>query len=538
MDKPSRSRRSFEIFILAALGWLLISSNHWLSFIDDETTMINAAAQPVHPMLAAFWHGAGLHEHPPLFELLFHVWLRVTGGAFAWLRLPSIFFYLLGLWLLARVGERLAAPTGTAASAEESLVRASAADHGARVTVWLGALWPYGFHYGRLAAWYALCFALLAALTLAYLDCLVEPTVARWLAFTAAAALLLWTNYLGWALLLLLALDYAVRQRQARAPNGWVGRAVRVILGTAAILGVLYIPLWRALVHELRTRETFGHSLGARVLYGGYSLYILLVSESVAPWFKPLGIAAAVCVLACFGMALRYAPRKAKPLLLYALVILAAMALAGLVTARRLLPLGVWIIPSLALTLVELPRGRARRILAAVVAAVFLIGWIGIFRRSYYAAPRFIEPWQQIADTAATRARFGWTVVSNSQPFFFYLTYALRVPPESGSGWRYRGTVTESVSAPHVFEVGDWIEAGYPVTPELYFVRGAPGPLEAPPAWDAEQWLRKHCQTESEEMETPDAGAALKSRFVPEAGGLAWRIRAFEFACPVVRTPR
>src|ERR1700691_3705043 len=148
MEKPSRSRGILEVFILAALGWLLVSSNHWLSFIDDETTIINDSMMPVRQMLATFWSGAGLHEHPPLFEMMYHFWLRATGGAFDWLRIPSIVFYLAGLWLVARIGNRL--------GGEEA----------GRIILWLGALWPYGFHYGRLAAWYSLTFMCVAGVTL------------------------------------------------------------------------------------------------------------------------------------------------------------------------------------------------------------------------------------------------------------------------------------------------------------------------------------------------------------------------------------
>ncbi len=508
MQTPTRSRGILEVFILAALGWLLISSNHWLSFIDDETTIINDSVMPVHQMISSFTSGAGLHEHPPLFELIYHFWLRATGGAFDWLRVPGILFYLVGLWLLARIGNYL--------GGEEA----------GRIVLWLGALWPYGFHYGRLAAWYSLSFLGVAGVTLAYLRLRERASIWRWIVFIAISAALVWTNYFGWAFLACLAFDYCWRERQN------LSRAAVRIAAATAVLAVIYIPLWRAFFHELREGTVFTHSFAGRIFNGGYSLYVLLVSESVAPWFKQFGIPAAICVLCCIALAAWFAPPDSKRLLLFSLFLLGIMALAGIANAKRLLPLAVWIVVPVGVTLAKMRLGIPRRILAASLAGILFVGWYGIYKRTYYAAPRFLEPWADISETAANRVRFNWNVVSNSQTFFFYLTYALHAPEQQGR-WRYQGTLTYGVTDPHVFDAGDWMEAGFPATPEVYFVRGSPGPLEASPGWDAEQWLHKHCVTEYEDLRVADPAAALKARYIPEAGGMPWRIRAFEFACPV-----
>lgn len=505
MDKPSRNRNIIELFILAALCWLLIASNRWLSVIDDEATIINDSAAPAGKILGAFLHGPGLHEHPPLFELIYHFWLRVSGGSFEWLRAPSIAFYLIGLWLLAQ----FAAYLGD--------------EDGARMALWFAVLWPYGFHYGRLAAWYSLCFLCTCWVTLAYYRLLERSTFARRIVFLIAAAALVWSNYIGWAILACLAFDYLWRERQN------VRRALGPVVGVALVLAIAYIPLWRAFFNELGNAEVFTRSLAGRVLNIGYSLYVALVSESVAPWYKQMGIPAVICVLVCIIITLRYAPANARRLILYALILIGAMSLAGIVNPRRLLPFGAWIIAPLAVALAKSPKGFARRFLIAGLAGILCVAWIGIFERTYYAAPRFLEPWPGVAESAANRVRFGWNVVSNSHVFFFYLTYALH-PPKQDPTWRYAGTLTESTSDPHVFDAGDWLEAGEPVTPEVFFVRGAPGPLESGPGWDAEQWLRKNCQIESEQLQTPDPFAAMKGRFVPDSG-LAWHIRSIEFAC-------
>src|SRR5438046_2778218 len=98
-----------------------------------------------------FSTGDGQHEHPTLYDILLHFWLRLSAGNFEWLRVPSILSYCLGLFLLACAARQLGG-------------RASAV-----AATWISVLWAFGFHFGRLATWYAFSFLLLAGLSLAYL---------------------------------------------------------------------------------------------------------------------------------------------------------------------------------------------------------------------------------------------------------------------------------------------------------------------------------------------------------------------------------
>ena len=120
-----------NLFPLVLLGAGMLYSDRRFTFIDDETLILNGAIQPVRAIFAAFRSGAGMGEHPPLNDLLLHFWLRLTGGAFLWLRVPAMIFFLAGLWMLSRAARRLGG------------------ENSATALVWLGALWPYGFHYGR-----------------------------------------------------------------------------------------------------------------------------------------------------------------------------------------------------------------------------------------------------------------------------------------------------------------------------------------------------------------------------------------------------
>src|SRR5207302_10422608 len=117
---------------LLMLGSALFYTNRWLTLTDDETFTLSAAAQNITAILAAARSAVG-NARPPIFGLLLHVWLRITGGAFDWLRAPVIACIVLGLWLLSRVA------------------RPSGGDDSGIAQVWFGMLWPVGVHAGRLA---------------------------------------------------------------------------------------------------------------------------------------------------------------------------------------------------------------------------------------------------------------------------------------------------------------------------------------------------------------------------------------------------
>src|SRR5258708_4691573 len=187
--------RTSQTMPLVLLGMGLIASNHYVTFIDDEVRSLDAAAQPVRTLLASFLAGPGRNGYPPLYGIVLHFWLRWTAWNFEYLRIPAIAFFLAGLFLLGRAARRFAGPVGASA------------------TVWLGILWPFGFHYGRLAAPYSFTFFLVAGLTFAYLRFLEHESFGRWAAVFLFGAALLWTDSLGWAALACLAIDQALRRR-------------------------------------------------------------------------------------------------------------------------------------------------------------------------------------------------------------------------------------------------------------------------------------------------------------------------------------
>ncbi len=91
---PVRARKPNEIarqvMPLMLLGIALVASNSSFTIVDDETSVFRAAAQPVRTMLAMLWSGVSQHGNPPLYDILFRLWLRLTGGTSESLRVPSI----------------------------------------------------------------------------------------------------------------------------------------------------------------------------------------------------------------------------------------------------------------------------------------------------------------------------------------------------------------------------------------------------------------------------------------------------------------
>ena len=167
---------------LVALGVLLFTSDARFTFLDDEATILSSAAQPLRAVIAgAFRSSPGAPPHPPLYDLLLHVWLTLTGGAPTLLRVPSFLFFLAGVWLLSRAALRIGGQlSGTS-------------------MIWLTALWPYGFHYARLATGYSFAFCLIAALTWAYLRHAAEPSLPAHGRLSASRQFcLMWTSYFGW----------------------------------------------------------------------------------------------------------------------------------------------------------------------------------------------------------------------------------------------------------------------------------------------------------------------------------------------------
>jgi dolichyl-phosphate-mannose-protein mannosyltransferase len=492
---------------LLILGMTLIASDRFITYIDDETSILGAATQPVRATLSLYWSGEGQHEHPPLFDILLHFWLRLTGGAFEYLRLPSIVFFLVGLFLLACAAKRLGGKSSALA------------------TVWLGVLWPFGFHYGRLAAWYSFSFFLVAGLTLAYLKYLEDPKTGQWAWFCLLGVALLWTNYFGWAVLGCFAIDQFLRHR---ASERTANRAV--VLQTISVWCVAFLPLLRAFRTELGMGLNFHVRPLAILANSAFSFYSLFVSEAVAPWFWVLSIPAGLAVLVCVVLVVISIPKNARRFLLYGFLLFAVMAVSGLLLTKRLLLVAPWIVMAIGIAIAESKPLYARIGLPVALLIIGGIGWYGIYTRRYYSAPRFIEPWPKIAQETVDKIHGGAMVIADNPSFLFYLTYTLPAP-QSSSPWKFLGLLPEQILDPHVKFPEQWLAAGHPISPAMVWIRGVGGARTVEPMDASADQLGRSCGAQTSRMTMRDSGYEWKKRIFPEAVELQWRIEVRDYDC-------
>jgi hypothetical protein len=493
--------------MLVSLLVSLFLSDRWFPFIDDECAIVEGAARPALHTVSLFLRGVGQHEHPPLFDLILYGWLRVTHGWFFLIRLPSEVFYVLGLWMLSRTARKL----GNSGAAT--------------CLVWLGVLWPYGFHYGRLAGWYSFGWLVLSMVTKLYVDLLSDPSRWRVLGFIAASVALIYTSYFGWLLLGCLAFDFVMTDGRD------LKRVWRPVAFVAAGLGVAYLPIWLAFFHEIHLRAKPPTSPTVLLLSGAYNLYSLCVSESVAPWVWGLSLPVAVAIAVSAATLTRFGPATAVRFAAYFLFCLTTMNVLSIATVKRIMLIAPWLLLSLAVALSSLPRRLPRALLVGALTFIASVGWVGIVSRRFYAAPRWLEPWKEVAQTAALTLRDGGTVIGNSGTFFFYLKWVYHIRDEHAQV-PVAGLVPDSTPSPNLYMTGEWMVANHPTKATVLFVKGLQFGYPAAPTRDSYLWLADHCQLADARRIVHDPGSSLKQRYFPQLDQDPWRIQILRFACP------
>ncbi|HEY3107462.1 MAG TPA: glycosyltransferase family 39 protein, partial [Chloroflexota bacterium] len=160
-------------------GWALrLYHLGWQSFWYDEGTSITVAPRDLPTILAS----AAADIHPPLYYLLLHGWVGLTGSSEYAARLPSALLGTLLIALLFRLGRDLVGAPGGAAAA---LLAA-----GAPLPIW----------YSQEARMYALATTLGALATLLLVRALARPGLGLWVAYAAALAGALYSHYFAAAL--------------------------------------------------------------------------------------------------------------------------------------------------------------------------------------------------------------------------------------------------------------------------------------------------------------------------------------------------
>ena len=509
---PVRQRKPNEVaqqvIPLLLLGIGLVTTNNSVTFIDDESKILDAASHSIRTTFALFFSGAGQHEHPPLSDIILHFWLRWTDGNFDYLRIPSVFFFMAGLFLLGRASRHfLGSTAGTA-------------------VIWVGVLWPLGFHFGRLATWYSLSFLLVAGMTLSYLKYLESRTFSRWAVFFLFCAALVWTNYFGWAILACLAIDQFLRSRS----NEPVATP-KVTLGTAALLCVAFIPLFSAFRTELSHGMNLHQGAVPSLANAAFNVFSLFVSESIAPWVWWLSIPAGLAILFCVTLVVWCVPRSARRFVFYSAFLMLVMAIIGILRTKDLLMISPWVLLPVGVAIEKAKPRWSTYGLAGALLIIGAAGWYGIYSRRYYSAPRFIEPWQEVAGDSAAKIRGGATVIADHPSFLLYLTYFLRVPAQNGT-WKFEGVLPETVTHPQVFSPAGWLATGHhPPSGKIILIRGGRDPGGNGPIDEAARQLDQACGSISSRLRMRDEGYAWKQRFFPQLGEPQWRIEIREYDC-------
>ena len=486
------------VLVLAALAY--VGTDRYFAILEDETTIVAVARQPLGEMLASYRTADWPLSHPPLAEIILHAWLPVGGHARWSLRILGVAFYFCGLLVLGLAARRLAGPRAFAA------------------TLAIGLPWPLAFHFARAAAWYSLFFLLVALLSLAYVAYVESGK--RWLlaGFATIAFALVCTGYHGWAVLACLAFDYYMFS--ARSPRRWEFAAM------LAAVAVAYFPLWTAMGSIVATEALESESpLASRALVTLYHFHTLFVSESVAPWFWYLSVPAGLAAACVVRIAMTQPSSVGRRFLAYFFILFAGMAAFDILSPKRLLGISPWLLLSIAVCASETGRGARRIALLGSLATVAAIGWYGTVARGYYASLHFMEPWDDIARRAMPVVGRGGVVASNSLSLLFELNYALHdsglAPDAPIPGW---------ASHPNVVAIEDGKELPRLRQSKVLLVRGVNVGGEEAMA-RAGDWLMANCKLLATARELPDRGYVLKQRFFPGYSQVPYRIVTSEFDC-------
>ena len=491
----------FAPALLACLTALLLLTNPWFGLIDDEAYQVGSAAQSLS-IVATQFEGDAAQLHPPLPDVLLHTWLILSGNSLSLLRIPSILFFGLGIWTCSCAAKKVAGPAAASA------------------TIILGGLWPYGFHFGRYAVWLPFCFFLLACATWTYLHWLEQPTPARLFWFVMTALALLYTNYMGWAFLAVLSLDFLFR-REAHSQASWSQLA---IAGVVLVAG--YAPVWPQCLQLLKDHPP---AISSTILFAFlYSLYVLVVSESIAPWVLALSVPLMLCLVVGGLVILLQAARFARLLYASLLVLALGLALSGEINQKRVMPLGAWLLISAGIALAT-ALSRWRRTLMFGLIVIAVVSWFGIASRRFYSTPRLFEPWPQIAQTAASAVLSHEVVIGSHPAFLLYLTRDL-MKAEGVSASHFHGNYGEQVPRSGVFHVADWIAAGHPTAPRVLFVAALYG-TDYDSTMEAAAWLDRHCARADTERFVKNPGYELKSKLFGPSQASPWRIEVSRFVC-------
>jgi mannosyltransferase len=434
MSGPRANRWFLALAVLLLAFGLRIYRLPDQSLWYDEALSVHYAAQTLPELLS----GVSGSDHPPLHSLLLHFWLAVAGRSEFAARYLSLWWGVLGVALLYRLGRQLFdKPTGLLAAT-------------------LLAVSPWHVWYSQETRMYSLALALSLGVVLA-----LRAIVARrqaslwpWVSYALIGALALYAHFYTSFVLLFANLAFVEWWLARAARAGW--RAARGLLlrwaaAQAAIL-LLFAPWGRFVAEQYATNATYWH--------GALGLWQIVRDTALAfaagdRIHTPLAQAAALTLAAVALLGLRAAAQSGSDpagrglsrgerafwlLLWLAVPVTALFAIAHgrpKFAPRYLLPaLPAWLLlvaaggarlASLAGERRSLPKQSIRRWLAAtglLLAGALIVGAAVASLRAQYSDEALARPdFRAVADYVERHAALGDAVVlvgGHSYPAFDY----------------------------------------------------------------------------------------------------------------------
>lgn len=502
----SRSRLG-TLAMIAIYATVMICTNHIYTILDDESTIVAVAGHPTLPTIGLFLSGGHQHEHPPVSDILLHLWLIATGFSFFMLRVFANIFFIAGVYFTARSAQKLA---GEAAY---------------WTTLILGFVWPFAFQYGRITGWYCFSMFLVSLVTWLYLQILDDRGYWTWAGFALTGILFVWSNYFGVAVLALLLLDFLIFHRtQAR-------KDLKPLLITSAAIVASFLPLLKIATTTLGTHAapvTSHVNWKNAIATVGYPVFSIFGSAAVAPWFLPLSIP---ILLAAIVLVVSIWFSPGRKWMVYYVAAMVLLGLSGHLDIKRALFLLPWFFLAIVVSLTS-DGNYYPRLASAAIAVMVILGWIGIVSGNHYATTNLREPWQRVAQVVSGDARRGATVISENPPFFFYLDYQLGLESESANApTAYLG---ENLYRSHGYKI--LVPDADPHLAEelrgkVVLVNGSATKSQVETTNVLSEKLHERCKIVGEYRTAPDPAAALKKQFAEKAPVFAYRVNVTWFDC-------
>ena len=495
------------LVIVAVYAIVMVCTNTHFTILDDESTIITVASRPILPMLQLFLSGSGQHEHPPFSDMLLHLWLLATNYSFFSLRIFANIFYIAAILFIACSAAKLA---GTKAY---------------WTTLCIGLAWPFAFQYGRITGWYCVAMFLVSVLTWIYLKLLEGKGYGPWACFAFVSILLLWCNYFGAAILLLLLLDFFLFHRALAIKN------IKPLLLSAAVIALSVVSLIEIAlknVSQHNERIASGVEWNRVIAEVGYIVFSVFGSVAVAPWFLPLSIPIFVAsIVIC--VSIWFSP--GRHWLVYYILLMILLLLSGHMNIKRALFLLPWLFMAMGLAACA-EKSSCPKLASGAIAVLVVTGWIGILSGNHYATTNLYEPWSRVAQVVGGDARRGATVISESMPFFFYLNYQLGLEADGQSApGTYLG---QSLYQSHGYRIllpDDWRQLAESLRGKVVVVNGS-GDMDQVQSTNAlDVRLSQHCKVLGAYKAAPDPSLLLKKQFTKSIPTPTYRVDVTWFDC-------